>query len=271
MTGPGAAGSYRPPDFTGATAVVTGGGQGIGAALARALARCGARVVINGRRAASLETVAGEITASGGTCDWVAGSVTDPDHLAALMATAAGRDGVIHALVNNAGIAGPTIPLAELSLEDWNETIAVNLTGVFLACRAAIPYLRAAPHGKIVNIGSATGKRPLANRTPYAAAKLGVVGLTRTLAHELGPDNISVNTISPFLVDNARLATVISTMAAAQGRTQAELRDELTAGTAFGRPVTEDDVARLTLMLCSSAADDLTGQDLNVTAGAVMY
>jgi NAD(P)-dependent dehydrogenase (short-subunit alcohol dehydrogenase family) len=270
MTG-GGAGQYRPPDFTGAVAVVTGGGQGIGAAIARALAASGARVVISGRHPGSLTAVAEEITSAGGECGWVAGSVADPVHVAALMETAAAGGGVIHALVNNAGIAGPSVPLAELSLADWDEVIGVNLTGVFLACQAAIPYLRAAPHGKIVNIGSATGKRPLPNRTPYAAAKLGVVGLTRTLAHELGPDNISVNTVSPFLVDNARLASVVAAMADATGRAPAELRDELTAGTAFGRPVTEDDVTRLVLMLCSSAADDLTGQDLNVTAGAVMY
>jgi NAD(P)-dependent dehydrogenase (short-subunit alcohol dehydrogenase family) len=264
-------GRYRPPDLAGATAVVTGGGQGIGATVARSLAECGARVVISGRHEATLKAVAGEIAAGGGSCEWLAGSVTDPAHVTELMATAAGSDGVIHALVNNAGIAGPTIPLADLSLEDWNETIAVNLTGVFLACREAIPYLRAAGRGKIVNIGSATGKRPLPNRTPYAAAKLGVVGLTRTLAHELGPDNISVNTISPFLVENARLKTVISTMAEASGRTAQEMRDELTSATAFGRAVTQDDVARLTLVLCSSVADDMTGQDINMTAGLVMY
>jgi NAD(P)-dependent dehydrogenase (short-subunit alcohol dehydrogenase family) len=270
MSGQGA-GSYRPPDFTGTIAVVTGGGQGIGAAVAQALAGAGARVVISGRHEDTLKAVADEIAASGGSCDWVAGSVADPDHVTQLMATAAGRDGVIHALVNNAGIAGPTTPLADLSLEDWNETIAVNLTGVFLCCREAIPYLRAAHRGKIVNIGSATGKRPLPNRTPYAAAKLGVVGLTRTLAHELGPDNISVNTISPFAVDNARLDRVISKTAEVSGRSPAEVRDELTAGTAFGRGVTEADVARLTLMLCSSVADDMTGQDINMTAGLVMY
>lgn len=270
MTGQ-AAGRYRPPDLAGATVVVTGGGQGIGAAVARALAGCGARVVISGRHEATLKAVAADIAASGGSCDWLAGSVTDEGHVAELMAAAAGSDGVIHALVNNAGIAGPTTALADLSLADWNETIAVNLTGVFLACRAAIPYLRAAHRGKIVNIGSATGKRPLPNRTPYAAAKLGVVGLTRSLAHELGSANISVNTISPFLVDNARLQTVITTMAAASGRSPQELRDELTAATAFGRAVTEDDVARLTLMLCSSVADDMTGQDINMTAGLVMY
>jgi NAD(P)-dependent dehydrogenase (short-subunit alcohol dehydrogenase family) len=264
------AGRYRPPDFSGTTAVVTGGGQGIGAAVAQALADCGARVVISGRHESTLKAVASEITAGGGRCEWVAGSVTDPDHVSELMAHA-GRDGVIHTLVNNAGIAGPTTALADLSLEDWNETIAVNLTGVFLTCRAAIPYLRAAPHGKIVNIGSATGKRPLPNRTPYAAAKLGVVGLTRSLAHELGPDNISVNTISPFLVDNPRLDRVISKMAETSGRTPAEVRDELTAATAFGRGVTQEDVARLTLTLCSSIADDMTGQDINMTAGLVMY
>jgi NAD(P)-dependent dehydrogenase (short-subunit alcohol dehydrogenase family) len=264
-------GSYRPPDLGGTTAVVTGAGQGIGTAIARALAGCGARVVINGRHAATLKTVADEIAASGGACEWRAGSVADPDHVAELMAVAAGRDGVIHALVNNAGIAGPAAPLAELSLDDWNETIAVNLTGVFLACRAAIPYLRVAGRGKIVNIGSATGKRPLLNRTPYAAAKLGVVGLTRTLAHELGPDNISVNTISPFMVDNSRLEMVIARMARDSGRSPGEVRDEMAAANAFGRAVTQDDVARLTLMLCSSVADDMTGQDINMTAGLVMY
>jgi NAD(P)-dependent dehydrogenase (short-subunit alcohol dehydrogenase family) len=271
VTGPAVIGRYRPPDFTGAVAVVTGGGQGIGAAVAKGLAACGARVVIDGRRPASLKQTADGIAAAGGECEWVEGSVTDPDHVAELMSRAAGGDRIIHALVNNAGIAGPTKPVAELSLDEWNETIAVNLTGVFLACRAAIPYLRAGPHGKIVNIGSATGKRPLPDRAGYAAAKLGVVGLTRTLAHELGKDNISVNTISPFLVENARLSTVISAMAMTTGRSPDEVRAELMAGTAFGRPVTEDDVTRLTLMLCSSAADDLTGQDINVTSGAVMY
>lgn len=266
-----AAGQYRPPDMTDAIVVVTGAGQGIGAAIARDMAASGAKVVIDGRRGRLLKDVCSGIVERGGKADYLEGSVTDPEHLDALMTKAANGGGVIHALVNNAGIAGPTAPLAELSLDDWNETIAVNLTGVFLACRAAIPYLRAAPHGKIVNIGSVTGKRPLPNRAPYAAAKLGVVGLTRTLAHELGRHNISVNTISPFLVDNARLDTVVTTMAATRGLTPDELRSELTATTAFGRAVSERDVTRIALMLCSSAADNLTGQDYNVSSGAVLY
>lgn len=264
-------GTFRPPDMRGAAVVVTGGGQGIGRAIAVGLAAAGARVVIDGRHADTLEQVVKEIVAGGGDADWLEGSVTDPDHMEALMAKAAGPAGVLHAVVSNAGIAGPTTPLAELSLDDWNETVAVNLTGVFLTCRAAIPYLRAAPHGKIVLIGSATGKRPLPNRAGYAAAKLGVVGLARTLAHELGPDNICVNVISPFMVENARLRRVVATMAEASGLTPEELHHRFTADTALGRGVTEDDVTRAVLLLCSSAADNLTGQDLNVSSGLVMY
>jgi NAD(P)-dependent dehydrogenase (short-subunit alcohol dehydrogenase family) len=187
------------------------------------------------------------------------------------MHQAAGADGVIHVLVNNAGTPGPTTPRRDLPLSDWHETIDTNLTGVFLTCREAVPFLCRAGHGKIVNIGSATGKRPLVNRVSYAAAKLGLVGLTRTLAHELGPDGISVNTISPFLVHNARLDRVIPTMAAARGISADALWKEYTQETAFDRPVTEADVSRLVLFLASSAADDITGEDWNVTAGSTMY
>jgi len=258
-------------DFAGTTAVVTGAGQGIGAAIAKGLSAYGTHVVLTGRRAETLELVCAEIREAGGTADCFAGDVTDPAHLEALMASAAGERGAFEILVNNAGIAGPTAPLAQVSLEEWNETIAVNLTGVFLACKAALPYLERAEHGKIVTIGSVTGKQPLPNRTPYAAAKLGVVGLTRTLAHELGPSGISVNVISPWLVEGARLEDVVSSMSAQRGLTPQELRAEMTAGTAFKRTVTEADVVATTLFLCSSAADNLTGQDINVSAGAVMY
>ena len=258
-------------DFAGTTAVVSGAGQGIGAAIAKGLAAVGAHVVLTGRRVETLELVCDEIREAGGTADCFAGDVTDPVHLDALMARAGGERRAFEMLVNNAGIAGPTAPLAQVSLEEWNETIAVNLTGVVLACKAALPYLERVEHGKIVTIGSVTGKQPLPNRTPYAAAKLGVVGLTRTLAHELGPSGISVNVISPWLVEGARLEEVVTSMSAQRGLTPEELRAEMTAGTAFKRTVTEVDVVATTLFLCSSAADNLTGQDINVSAGAVMY
>ena len=153
--------------------------------------------------------------------------------------------------MNNAGIAGPTAPLVDVTPEEWNETIAVNLTGVFLACKAALPYLQRSEHGKILNIGSVTGKQPLPNRSPYAAAKLGVVGLTRTLAHEVGPDNISVNLISPWLVEGQRLGDVLSSMSKERGLTPDQLRAEMTEGTAFKRTVEEADVVEMAIFLCS--------------------
>ena len=257
--------------FVGASAVVTGAGRGIGAALAKGLAGRGTHVVLSGRHAETLESVCDEIRAAGGSADRCVGDVTDPLHLEELMAKAAGERGVFEILVNNAGIAGPTAPLVEISLEDWNETVAVNLTGVFLACRAALPYLQRAGHGKIVNIGSVTGKQPLINRAPYAAAKLGVVGLTRTLAHEVGPSGVSVNVISPWLVEGTRLKDVFASMSRERGLTPEELRAEMTSGTVFKRTVSEADVVGTMLFLCSSAADNLTGQDINVAGGAVMY
>jgi NAD(P)-dependent dehydrogenase (short-subunit alcohol dehydrogenase family) len=257
--------------FAGSSAVVTGAGQGIGAAIARGFAAKGAHVFLSGRRAATLEAVCEQIRAAGGEADFCVGDVTDLAHLDDLMALAAGERGVIEILVNNAGIAGPTAPLAEVTPEQWDETIAVNLTGVFLACKAALPYLQRAEHGKIVTIGSVTGKQPLPNRSPYAAAKLGVVGLTRTLAHELGPSGISVNVISPWMVEGNRLQEVISTMSRKRGLSPEQLRAEMTEGTAFKRTVAEADVVATTLFLCSTAANNLTGQDINVSAGAVMY
>jgi NAD(P)-dependent dehydrogenase (short-subunit alcohol dehydrogenase family) len=257
--------------LAGRTAVVTGGGQGIGAAIAWSLAAAGVRVVINGRHEGTLDEVCRNIADAGGTALSCAGSVTDPRHLEQLMKLAGGERGAIDILVNNAGIAGPTAPLAEVTLAQWQETLAVNLTGVFLACQAALPYLLASEHGRIVCIGSVTGKRPLPNRTPYAASKLGLVGLARTLATELGPQGITVNVVSPWLVDNARLARVVASMAAEQRLSPDQLRREMEAGTALHRAVREDEVAATVLFLCSDGAESLTGQDLNVSAGAVMY
>jgi NAD(P)-dependent dehydrogenase (short-subunit alcohol dehydrogenase family) len=257
--------------FSGSSAVVTGAGRGIGAAIAKGLAARGAHVVLSGRHAATLEAVSAAIKAGGGSAAYVVGDVTDLAHLEELMATAAGARGMLEILVNNAGIAGPTARLVDVTPEEWNETVAVNLTGVFLACKAALPYLERAGHGKIVNIGSVTGKQPLLNRSPYAAAKLAVVGLTRTLALEVAPQGVSVNVISPWLVEGDRLEDVVTSMSRERGLSPEELRAEMTEGTAFKRTVNEADVVELALFLSSSAADNLTGQDINVSAGAVMY
>jgi NAD(P)-dependent dehydrogenase (short-subunit alcohol dehydrogenase family) len=122
-----------------------------------------------------------------------------------------------------------------------------------------------------VNIGSVTGKRPLADRTPYASSKLGLLGFTRTLAQEVGKYGINVNLVSPFLVQGPRLDVVIGRMAARRGVPAEVVRAEMTQVSPFKRGVTEDDVANVALFLSSSGADNMTGQDINVSAGGVMY
>lgn len=251
--------------------LVTGAGRGIGAATARLLGESGAAVVLAGRTYEDLECTAGTIASSGGLAESIVADVRREDDCSRMVTQAIARFGRLTALVNNAGIAGPTKPLEQLARAEWDDVIATNLTGVFLACRAAIPALRAAGGGQIVMIGSVTGKRPLPGRTPYASAKLGLVGLTRTLAHELGPSQITVNLISPWLVEGQRLDRVISGMAAQQGREAAAVHAELLALSPLRCGVGELDVARLVAFLLSPAAQHMTGQDLNISAGAVMY
>jgi NAD(P)-dependent dehydrogenase (short-subunit alcohol dehydrogenase family) len=258
-------------DLHGHVALITGAGRGIGAVIAHLLSHAGAAVVLAGRTGTDLERTAQHIAASGGRAACVVADVRKEDDCARMVEQATTRFGRLTALVNNAGIAGPTKTLDTLSLAEWNEVITTNLTGVFLACRAAIPALRAAGGGGIVMIGSVTGKRPLPARTPYASAKLGLVGLTRSLAHELGPSRITVNLISPWLVAGPRLDAVVSAMAAREGREPAAVRADLVSLSPLRREVTELDVARLAAYLLSPGGQHMTGQDFNLSAGAVMY
>lgn len=174
-------------------------------------------------------------------------------------------------LVNCAGIAGPVAAMEHVELADWRRTLDVNLTGMFLCCREAIPWLREGSGKAIVNIASVTGKRPLVRRTAYAASKLGVIGLTRTLAVELGPDGIRVNAVSPSGVVGDRLDQVIAGAAQSSGRSPDAIREAARRESALGRFVTADEVAATVRFLLSGAASGLTGQDLNVSVGTVMY
>jgi NAD(P)-dependent dehydrogenase (short-subunit alcohol dehydrogenase family) len=258
-------------DLTGKAAFITGGGHGLGRTLARRYAEAGASVFISGRQKEPLESCAAELRGKGAKAELVVADVSKPDDVQKSFERAVAAFGSVDILINSAGIAGPTTELADLALDDWNETLAINLTGPFLCCKAAIPIMRRAGGGKIVNIGSASGKRPLPGRTPYTASKLGLVGLTRTLAHEVGKYNINVNLISPFGVAGPRLDLVIERQAAARGIDKEAMRAELSSLSPFKRGVTEDDVANVALFLSSSAADNMTGQDINITAGAIMY
>lgn len=271
MTSTRTSGAYRDPDLTGDVVLVTGGGHGIGATIARRFAGAGADVALIGRDREALSETQGRIEELGRRCLALQADVSAEDEVRAAVVQTVADLGSISILVNNAGIAGPTRPLAELELDEWEAVLAINLTGAFLCCREAIPHLRAGGWGRILNIGSGTGKRPLVNRTPYATSKLGLVGLTRTLAQELGSDEITVNTISPYVVEGPRMERVVASGAAERGITEEEFRAELVAGSPFGRGVSEEDVAGVAMFLVSDAASNLTGQDYNVSAGSIFY
>jgi NAD(P)-dependent dehydrogenase (short-subunit alcohol dehydrogenase family) len=255
---------------TGPVAVVTGANRGIGRAITVALATAGFTVAASARDPASLADTVAEAGKAGGTAVPVGCDVRDEASVMVL-AERAERLGPVHTVVANAGIAGPTAPLHEITLADWRETIAVDLDGVFLTFRAFIPAMIGRRAGSLIAISSITGKRPLHGRTPYAAAKMGVIGLVRTLATELGPHDIRVNAICPGFVAGPRIEEVLRRQAAVRGIPEETVRGEVTGLSPLRRMVRPEEVAATCVYLASGDSAAVTGEDLNVTAGVVMY
>jgi NAD(P)-dependent dehydrogenase (short-subunit alcohol dehydrogenase family) len=251
-------------------AVVTGGGRGIGRAIAREMARAGYDLVLAARSGAELDAVADECRSLGATATSIPTDLRSPGEIADLVA-ATGKQGIPEVLVNNSGIAGPSGMLWELDPAQWDETMAVNVTAVFLCAKGFLPGMIAAGRGSIVNIGSITGKRPLLGRSPYATSKFALVGLTRTLALETGPHGIRVNLISPGFVEGPRIDWVIEKQAEARGVAAETVRAEFAAQSPLGRLTSPEDVAQAVVFLASDAASAITGADINVNAGVVMY
>jgi len=251
-------------------AVVTGANRGIGRAITVALAAAGYAVAACARDPASLADTVAAAGRAGRAAVPVACDVCDEGSVAAL-AGRAEQLGPVRAVVANAGIAGPTAPLHEVTLADWRETIATDLDGVFLTFRAFIPAMIERLDGSLIAISSMTGKRPLHGRTPYAAAKMGVIGLVRTLAAELGPYRVRVNAICPGAVAGPRIDQVLARQAAARGITEEAARAEMTSLTPLRRLVQAGEVAAACVFLASGGSAAITGEDLNVTAGVVMY
>jgi len=227
-------------------AIVTGGGTGIGAAIARALGAEGAKLTLVGRRRDKLEEVAGEFDAFVAPAD-----VTVRKEVDAAFALAREAQGPVTILVNNAGAAAG-MPFAKVTEAFWRDIMAVNLDGMFHCCQAALPDLLAAPAGRIVTIASMAGLHGFAYASPYIAAKHGAVGLTRALAAEYGRGNLRVNAVCPGFVDTDMTVQSVSNIAAKTGRSEETAREELARLNPSGRLIVPEEVAAAVLDLVVS-------------------
>ena len=248
-------------------AIVTGAGRGIGRKIAQRLAADGADVVVTGPGNDGLDETASAVRASGRRAVTHVMDVTNEEQIAAVFLSAVQTLGRIDILVNNAAIIGPTRAVASISRKDWEDVLAVNLTGAFLCAREALKYMMPERSGKIINIASIAGKLAYPLRSPYAVSKCGLIGLTSTLASECGSYNIQVNAICPGPVRGERMDSIIKSRARILGKTTAEIEDEYIGKTALKRLVEPEDVAAMVAFLAGREADNITGQALDVTAG----
>lgn len=252
--------------LAGKHAVVTGGGRGIGAAIAAELAQAGARLTLMGRGRAQLELQArkleGQVHVE--TCD-----VTDPGDVKRAFEGAVHALGDVAILVNNAGQA-ESQPFARIDLGLWRRMLEVNLTGTFLCTQAALPGMLGAGWGRVVNIASTAGLRGYPYVSAYCAAKHGVIGLTRSLALELAKKNVTVNAVCPGYTETDMVEASVVNIVQKTGRTAAEARAELARANPQGRLVEPEEVAQAVLWLCLPGSAALTGQAVAVAGGEVM-
>jgi 3-oxoacyl-[acyl-carrier protein] reductase len=248
-------------ELAGSVAIVTGSARNIGRAIAVELARAGAAVVINARSSeAEAEATADIVRKAGGRAVVKIADVTEPDDVAGLVRAAVDSFGRLDILVNNAGVRRET-KFADITYAEWREIMAIILDAAFLCAHEALPHLIAAKQGAIVNIGGLSAHTGSAKRAHVVAAKMGVVGLTRGLAHDLAPEGITVNCVSPGLIDTARKASSTSGGEPAHHAAHAPL---------VGRRGTSEEIASLVRYLAGPNARYITGQTIHANGGAFM-
>jgi NAD(P)-dependent dehydrogenase (short-subunit alcohol dehydrogenase family) len=240
--------------------LVTAAASGIGRAIAEVFAGAGAHVHICDIDLSAIEKFRADHPGITATVT----DVADPDAVDRLFDDAQKALGGLDVLVNNAGIAGPTSPVEDIDPNDWRRTLGVNLDSVFFCTRRAVPLLKAAGGGSIITLSSAAGRLGYPLRTPYTATKFAIVGMTETLAMELGPSNIRVNCIQPGFVAGERIDRVIAAKASARGITIEQQRDEFLSRVSLRTMVTVDDIANMALFLASAAGQHVSGQALSV-------
>ncbi|HAB12752.1 MAG TPA: short-chain dehydrogenase [Planctomycetaceae bacterium] len=253
--------------LTSQVAIVTGAGRGIGLACIRSLARDGASVVVATPEDDERSAAVAELETNGHAVLATSTDVTSESDLAEMVAATLDHFGRIDILVNNAGIIGPTAPVQDVERDDWEAVMDVNVTGVYLACKAVLPHLLERGSGRIINIASVAGKIGFPLRSPYAASKWAVIGLTKTLAVEVGSAGILVNAVCPGPIDGPRMDAIIQAKADTIGQPAQQVRDQLERDTLLGRLIPAEHIADMVAFLASDRAASITGQTLDVNAG----
>jgi len=258
--------------LTGKVAVITGGGRGIGRAIALKFAGQGAAVVVAARTASEIEAVAQEVRGAGGRAAAVSADVAEEEDCERLIHGATSEFGKVDILVNNAGEYGPVKPVEEIAPAEWDRVIAVHLRGAYLLTRLVLPGMYARGSGVILNISSLSAKSAFGWGSPYAAAKAGMLGLTRVTAAEAARKGVRVNAICPGPVTETKMSKDLgATLAERLGVSkEAQLKGFLDT-ILQGRGQTANEIAAAALFLCSEEASAITGQALNVDGGAAFY
>lgn len=257
-------------ELKGKVALITGGGTGIGRAIALMLADHGADVAVCGRSAGPLEETVQLVQNRGRRGLAVLADIGNEQDVKNMMSRIVSELGGLDILINNASIVGQVGPVVETDLTQWEQCLRINLTGTMLCSREAIPHIAARGGGAIVNVSSNVGRRGYPNRAPYVCTKWAQIGLTQTLAHELAPHNIRVNAICPGPVMTARLERSMKEMSGKRGISTDDLHEEWANQSPMKRFATEEECAKVTLFLVTDASSAMTGQALNVTCGMMM-
>jgi NAD(P)-dependent dehydrogenase (short-subunit alcohol dehydrogenase family) len=253
--------------LSGKVAIVSGVGPGLGLAVALALARHGASLVLGARTAERLEEVAGAVADLGADVVWGTCDVTSDADCQALVARARAELGGVDILVNNAFLQPPLEPLEDVEMDTWRQAFEVNLLGTVRMTTAAAPVMRERGGGSVVCIGSMSARRIRRNFGVYAATKSALITTAQTFARELGPDGIRVNTVLPGYIWGPSLQWWFGHLAQQQGRTRDEVYDEVAAETALHHLPTPDEIAEAVVFFASPMSRVVTGQTLDVNAG----